>query len=138
MRAQARAVGTEEPVDKATAGFLAAAGGGGHAEPDRGAADGWAAMPWAADDLESERSPTVPDPRHHRAVRGGFCATATFDYGNDTEAAAYDCLGWRQTAGCDPAGGREPLSDQPCNQTVRSGWSGAGPHNMDYPPTRWP
>eukprot|EP00808_Paulinella_micropora_P004738 g81248.t1 len=34
------------------------------------------------------------------------------------------CVSWRQTAGCDPAGPREPEMDRPCEETIPSGKSG--------------
>ena len=39
-------------------------------------------------------------------------------------AAGGGCLGWRQTGGCDPEGGREPAYDLPCGAIVNAGSSG--------------
>ena len=38
--------------------------------------------------------------------------------------AAAECIGWRQTGGCDPEGAREPAADKDCEATVPAGASG--------------
>ena len=38
--------------------------------------------------------------------------------------ASLGCVSWRQTAGCDPNGKREPQNDKPCDDPIPHGFSG--------------
>jgi hypothetical protein len=69
--------------------------------------------------LPPAAAPVLPDPRLE--VVGGFCWS-------EPEPApvqvAGRCIGWRQTGGCNPAGGREPDADVGCDEMIVGGWSG--------------
>ena len=59
------------------------------------------------------------------AVEVGVDGAAAND-GDDGSGSRGDggCIGWRQTADCDPSGTREPAGDLPCHARVRNGISG--------------
>ena len=41
-----------------------------------------------------------------------------------TRLVQTECIGWKQTGGCDPNGPREPHFDKPCGADIPNGASG--------------
>lgn len=68
----------------------------------------------------SEQQSTVSAPDH--PVRG--TQVSAHDLVATESSGGLECSAWRQTAGCDPNGAREPTHDQDCTALIADGSSG--------------
>ena len=62
--------------------------------------------------------------KHDPFVCDDQCAPAAQRAPEQKSTDSLGCVGWRQTGGCDPHGGREAGSDQQCSSVIQSGMSG--------------
>jgi hypothetical protein len=67
---------------------------------------------------------------------GIFTHTPAPTYAAPSFAPTANCVAWRQTGDCDPAGPREELADESCGTTITNGRSGycecRGKPNLEY------